>query len=178
MKFARAFRVVAGLLTATLVISCADKSPTTAPQADLIGALTGTVAGTLNAVVGKVLQCSPLPYASATKNIGPAGGFMVIGHHLFVVPPGALDHQVTITGVAPSDRTRSVQFSPAGLHFQHSAYLTLDYEGCGLLVNLLPKVAYTTDLLAILNFVPSLADTHDHLVTGQIDHFSRYATAY
>lgn len=176
MRASRAFRVVVGILGAALVASCADKSPTTppSPQADLIGGLLGTVTST----VGSVLQCTPLPYASATQTIGPAGGVMVIGHHTFVVPPYALPVPVTITAVAPSDHSRSVQFSPAGLHFNHSAYLTLDYSGCGLLVNLLPKVAYTTDLLQILSYVNSIADSRDHLVTGQIDHFSRYAAAY
>lgn len=176
MRASRAFRVFAGVAAATLIASCTDPSPTTAPKPsdNLIGGLLGTV----TSVVGDVLQCTPLPAASATQTIGPLGGVMVIGHHVFVVPPGALSSPVTITAVAPSDHSRSVQFSPAGLHFNHSAYLTLDYNGCGLLVNLLPKVAYTTDLLQILSYVNSIADSRDHLVTGQIDHFSRYAAAY
>lgn len=176
MSVSRTLRVLTGLLAAGVVLGGARKSPTTPPadQTDLIGDLPGIVTST----DGIVLQCTPLPYASLTRTIGPEGGVMVIGPHTFLVPPGALPAPVTITAVAPSDQSRSVRLSPEGLQFIHSAYLTLDYSGCGQRANLLPRVAPTTDLLQVLPYVPSVPDARDHLVTGQIDRFSRYAAAY
>ncbi len=43
----------------------------------------------------------------------------------------------------------------------------------------MPKqIAYTTDLLAILYYLPSLDDQASQTVTGQLQHFSDYALAW
>ena len=179
MKVTKALRPLVVLFACVLAASCGiEKSPTAPPtNPDLLGGLTGTVTNTLTSTLGAVLSCSKLPEYHASAVIGSAGGTLQIGPHTFTVPKGALKNDVTITAWAPSDHSRDIQFGPAGLQFSKSAALTIDYSGCGLLTGLLPKVAYTNDLLGILYYVPTLGQT-SHTVTGQIDHFSRYAAAY
>jgi hypothetical protein len=124
-----------------------------------------------------LLDCSPLPYASATKTIGPDGGTIVVGPHKFVVPEGALPAPVTITAEAPTSSRRVVEFAPEGLRFRKPASLTMSYEGCTLIGSLLPRIAYV-DGLNILYYLPSFPDANTETVTGMLQHFSQYAVAW
>src|SRR5262245_61028217 len=145
-------------------------APTTQPEF-LLGELTQRLG---------LLQCRPLPYAAATKTIGPAGGYIDIGPHRLVIPAGALNAPVTITAEAPVGTVNSVRFEPEGLEFEQSAYLTMSYANCDLLGRLLPKrIAYVTDDLgSILYYLLSLDNIWAKKVTGQLDHFSRYAVSW
>lgn len=126
-----------------------------------------------------LLTCDPLPEATASETIGPAGGILEVGPHRLFVPAGALDHAVTITAVAPSDTVNTVRFEPHGLHFERSAYLQMSYANCDLLYRWLPKrIAYTTDLLDILSFLSSWDNPLRQRVTGRLDHFSQYAVSW
>ncbi len=126
-----------------------------------------------------LLTCTPLPSDSVTQTIGPEGGTLLVGVDALTIPPGALDSAVTITAVAPSDTVNRVQFQPEGLTFQQPASLTMSYANCNLLGLTLPKqIAYTTDLLAILYYLPSVDDQASQTVTGQLQHFSDYALAW
>ena len=160
---------------ALLLLSCADPSPLgidsrgSRPQADLFGE---------SLPVG-LLTCTPLPYDSVTQTIGPDGGTLAVGAHTLTVPPGALDSAVSITAVAPSDTVNHVRFQPEGLTFQQPASLTLSYANCNLWGSLAPKrIAYTTDALLILEYLPSLDDLLAQTVTGRLEHFSEYAVAW
>src|SRR5438094_10172751 len=107
------------LVSLAAVLSCLpDRSPTAPavppPNASLLGGLLQATG---------LLQCTPLPYASTTKTIGPAGGIINVGPHTLVIPPGALSQNVTITAEAPSARVNSVRFTPQGLRFSVSAVL-------------------------------------------------------
>lgn len=159
------------LAFALAVVSCGDPSAPT-PQADLGGL------SLLPPPVG-LLVCAPLPADSVTQTIGPEGGTLGVGVHRLTVPAGALDSAVSITAVAPSDTVNRVRFQPEGLAFQQPASLTMSYANCDLLGSTLPKrVAYTTDLLAILEYLPSIDDFSSQVVTGQLGHFSDYAIAW
>ena len=126
-----------------------------------------------------LLQCQPLPAATATKVIGPNGGSIQVGPHSLWIPAGALDRNVTITAYAPSDDVNSVQFSPSGLEFDRSAWLTMSYANCSLLGVLLPKrIAYTSNLLDILYYILSIDNIFTRQVTGKVDHFSKYAVSW
>src|SRR6185295_19908172 len=106
---------------------------------------------------------------------------LTVGPHTLTVPAGALGAPVLITADAPVGTVNSVRFGPEGLQFAAGkpATLTLSYANCPLLGSLLPKrVAYTTDLLAILSYVTSLDDLLARKVTGSLAHFSRYAVAW
>ena len=126
-----------------------------------------------------LLTCTPLPYDSVTQTIGSEGGTIAVGGHTLTVPPQALDTDVTITAVAPSDTIRHVRFQPEGMQFAEPASLTLSYAGCSLLGSLAPKrIAYTTDALLILEYLPSLDDLSGQTVTAPLRHFSEYAVAW
>jgi hypothetical protein len=162
-------------------LSLASCSSLTDPTDPAPSALLGGN-GLLGTPIGEgLLACDPLPYASGSATIGAAGGTLVIGPHKLVVPAGALANPVLIQGEAPVGTVNSVQLQPEGLQFAAGkpAKLTLSYANCPLLGGLLPKrIAYTTDLLAILSYVTSLDDLLGRKVTGSLEHFSRYAVAW
>ena len=166
------------LLVALVVCACTDRAAISAPelapppaQASLIGGLLGAVG---------LLQCSDLPYASATQTIGSAGGTLRVGPHTLTVPTGALASPVAITGALVTGRgVNAVRFQPDGLRFQRSASLTMSYANCNLLGRLLPKrVAYVSDGLGILSYLLSLDNLLAKTVTGRVNHFSIYAVAW
>ena len=139
------------------------------PQGDLN--LWGSLSG--------LLQCSPLPADSVTQTIGPEGGRLQVGPHTLFVPPGALAEPVSITAVAPSDTVNRIVFQPAGLTFSRPAALTMSYANCGPLRLLLPKrIAYTTDVLEVLEYLTSFDAWWARSVIGRVNHFSTYAIAW
>lgn len=169
-------RKLAAVLTMALTLGCGTQAEMTGPGT---AASTSLVGGTVQGVSGALLTCTVLPYASSAQWIGPAGGSIAVGPHKLVIPRGALSQTVRITAEIPTDPVASVRFGPAGLRFAKPAAVTLSYGHCGGLGMLLPKqVAYTTDLLAILELLRSSDDLRAKKVTGKLDHFSRYAVAY
>lgn len=182
-------RLLSALLVTGLLLvsgSCStDHSPTGVTAAASAADSTLTVAGGQKDILGGLLRplgllrCDPLPEARATKVVGPYGGVLQVGPHTLWIPPGALDRQVTITAYAPSDDVNSVQFSPAGLKFDRSAWLSMSYANCNLLGRLLPKrIAYTNNLLEILYYILSLDNIFTKQVIGKVDHFSKYAVSW
>ena len=178
------------LLVVSLVLmagSCSpDQSPTgvSAPAA-AAGAGSAPVDGGQQGILGGLLRptgllrCEPLPEARATRTIGPEGGVIQVGPHSLWIPPGALKEQVTISAYAPSDDVNAIQFSPSGLEFEQSAWLTMSYANCNLLGRLLPKrIAYTTNLLDILYYILSIDNLFSKQVYGKVDHFSKYAVSW
>jgi hypothetical protein len=125
----------------------------------------------------ELLACEAQPYVTAETTVGPDGGSLKIGRHRLEIPRGALASQVRITGEQISGSVNSVRLSPEGLRFAKSARLTLSYRNCAS-VRLLKRVAYTNELLRILEVPPSEDYPEYEYVTGTIDHFSRYAVAY
>jgi hypothetical protein len=152
------------------LISAPESTPPT-PEASLIGDLLGATG---------LLQCSNLPYASATQTIGSAGGTIRVGPHTLTVPAGALSSPVAITGALVTGRgVNAVHFQPEGLRFERSASLTMSYANCNLLGRLLPKrIAYVSDGLSIISYLLSIDNLFAKQVTGRVDHFSNYAVAW
>lgn len=182
----KATRVLLIALLAVVAANCGEQSPT-GVTASSIGtpAATRVTTGRENSVVGDLLgglgllKCSPLPYDSASTVIGPWGGALRVGPQTLYVPPGALSHNVTITGVLSANTVNAIRFSPQGLTFNRPAYLTMTYANCNLLGRLLPKrIAYTTDLFQILEYILSIDNIFAKSVTGQVNHFSQYAVAW
>ena len=119
--------------------------------------------------------------AITKKTIGPAGGQIQVGRHVLVIPAGALSAPTLITAEAPSDPVASVRFSPEGLHFKEGspARLTLDYSNCPLgRLQILKRIAYTTERLNILSYLLSRDNLLLQRVSGDVEHFSRYAVAW
>lgn len=141
----------------------------------IVTGLVNTVDYTLSAVIG-LLVCEPEPYLSTVKTIGPDGGTIRVGSHWLVIPRNALRKKTVITAERPSDDVASVRFSPHGLKFARSAVLTLDYSHCS--YSAPNRVAYTDEMLNILEYPISFDDRRNEQVVSEIDHFSRYAVAY
>ncbi|HET8623914.1 MAG TPA: hypothetical protein VFM14_10155 [Gemmatimonadales bacterium] len=146
-------------------------SPSSATEqpAQLLGGVTNAASSLVLSAVD-LLTCTQQPYAKSTKVIGPEGGTIVVGNHSLFVPKGALNRKVQITAEQVRGSTNSVRFAPEGLRFARPAEVKLSYANCAQLP-LKKRVVYTDEL-------PSKDESRSRAVTGQIDHFSRYAVAY
>jgi hypothetical protein len=183
MRFRKSVRLLAAVFAINLVAaSCTPdvtNPPVTqapAPEADLIG---GTIER-LGGVVTGLLRCEPLPFVANQGVFGPNGGTLRLGEHALVIPRGALSSVVTIRAERPADGVASIRFYPEGLRFARPAALTMSYSNCNLVAGLLtPKrIAYTTEGLRILEYIPSVDNVLARRVTGRLDHFSRYAVSW
>ena len=126
-----------------------------------------------------VVRCTPSAYDSVTQTVGPGGGTIHVGATTLSVPAGALDTAVSITAVAPSDTVSHVRFEPQGLTFLQPASLTMSYANCNTTQSTAPRrIAYTTEALQILEYLPSVDDVSTQTVTGELHHFSDYAIAW
>ena len=187
MKWPLRFSVLGLGLVLALGLGCttSDSGPTEVPLAASEGRRESDRDGGSTRKGGKgavpqmpeLLACEAQPYAVAEKTVGPDGGSLRIGRHRLEIPRGALASQVRITGEQVSGSVNSVRLSPEGLRFAKPARLILDYRNCAS-VRLLKRVAYTSELLRILEVPPSEDYPEYEYVTGEIDHFSRYAVAY
>ena len=169
VRYARLVSVFVLLGIGLLCGSClSDRSPPT-----------GITAEFSTQAPSGLLQCTKLAASSVKQTIGTAGGTMQIGPHVFVVPSGALAQPVTISAKTAGGTGNAVDFKPVGLAFLKPASLVLSYANCSTTGSSTSKqVAYTTDSLAILYYVPSSDNTSGQQVTGQIQHFSNYAIAW
>ena len=169
IRYARLVPVFVVLALGVLCGSClSDRSPPT-----------GITAAFSTQAPSGLLQCTKLAASSVKHTIGTAGGTMWIGPHVFVVPSGALAQPVTINAKTAGGTGNAVEFKPVGLVFLKPAYLVLSYANCSTVGSSTSKqVAYTTDSLAILYYVPSSDNGSGQQVTGQISHFSNYAIAW
>jgi hypothetical protein len=174
MKWPLRYSVPGLVLVLTLGLGCTTdvSAPTEVPVAASRGQL-----GTISPIAPELLTCKAQSYVVAEKIIGPRGGSLRIGRHRLEIPRGALASKVRITGEQVSGSVNSVRLSPEGLRFAKPARLTLSYDNCAS-VRLLKRVAYTSELLRILEVPPSEDYPEYEYVTGAIDHFSRYAVAY
>jgi hypothetical protein len=171
-------RVISALvLVATTLSSCStvDAPTAPAPGPEASSLQLPVVGGLLNGL----LACDRQPYARTVQVVGPLGGTIQVGKHRLTIPMGALSQPVTITAEAPSDLVASVRFSPEGLRFGRPATVTLDYSSCPLgRLRLLKRVAYTTERLEILSYLLSRDNLLLMRVSGELEHFSRYAVAW
>jgi hypothetical protein len=175
MKWPRWFHVSGSLLVLLLGVSCATGEGTlTEPPPEVSQSVERPK---ISPVMPVLLLCEPQEYVSASKTIGPQGGSLRFGRHRLEIPRGALTSRVTIKAEQVTGLVNSVRLSPEGLQFARPARLTLEYRNCAA-TGLPKRVAYTDELLRILE-MPSSEDYPKYeYVTGEIDHFSRYAVAY
>ena len=169
IRYARLVPVFVVLALGVLCGSClSDRSPPT-----------GITAAFSTQAPSGLLQCTKLAASSVKQTIGTAGGTMWIGPHVFVVPSGALAQPVTINAKTAGGTGNAVEFKPVGLVFLKPVYLVLSYANCGTAGSSTSKqLAYTTDSLTIIYYVPSQDDSSAQRVTGRIDHFSDFAVAW
>ena len=173
--------LAAGLTLALSFAGCSDAGRTAGPEEGpgFLPSQQSLLEG--NGLLGGLLACTPLPEATASGVIGPAGGTLRVGPHVLTIPAGALSDTVTITALAPSEAVNSITFAPHGLVFNLAArpVLGMSYANCPLLGQLLPKrIVYTSDLLEILEVLTSIDNLLAKRVSAPLDHFSRYAVAW
>lgn len=168
------------LILATGLTSCTSGDSPTAPGAvSVVDTQANLRLPIVTPLLNGLLACNRQDYGFTRKVVGPAGGTVQVNGHVLRIPAGALSRDVTITATAPADYVASVQFQPEGLQFARPARLTLDYSDCPLgRLNLLKRVAYTTDGLDIIALLLSQDDILRMRVSANLDHFSRYAVAW
>lgn len=166
----RALLLIAAIAAAW---SCADPSPVGVEPSG-----PGLEAAALKPVSSALVQCRSLRADSVTQVIGPEGGELNVGPHTLDVPPGALSDTVRITAVAPSETVRLIRFMPEGLVFQKPASLSLSYKNCKIPAGTSPRIAYLSDTLSVVAYMPSIADQWAQWVITDLSHFSNYAVAW
>ena len=180
----RALRPLAvGLVVGLIAFGC-DRSPTSAPTLPLLVAQSST------SKYSALVPCSQ-SYDSVTGLIGPAGGSLVVGHHILYVDALALTNTVSITAVAPAGPVRWVRFQPDGLVFRTNpkdgwgAVLYTSYRDCGVLTSVTPRIAQVTDSLTVLGYLATSVKIKNNLwsqgqqfVAAALPHFSNYAVAW
>jgi len=128
---------------------------------------------------GGVDSCSTVLVGMIRQTVGPAGGVVALGPARLTIPPGALSAPVTIQAQIPAGYSGNyIQFKPDRVVFQQPASLTISYSNCSLAKVTQLKVAQVSDMLQIIQYVPSTNDLDAHTVTGQLQHFSNYAVAW
>jgi hypothetical protein len=168
----RGIAAAAVLAALALGVGCTSNEGPVAPSVEPPSLLLGELLS-----ITDLLTCSPQPYAATTSVVGREGGVVTVGSHVLTIPAGALGQRVTIKAEQMRGSVNSVRLSPEGLRFAKPAQLTMSYRNCALV--LFPKrIAYTTELLKVLQLLPSLDLFGSKVVTSPIDHFSRYVVAY
>src|SRR5216110_1396403 len=135
------------------------------------------LAALLVAVTAAALSCAD--HSTTGPTASPAGGVVARGPARLTIPPGALSAPVTIQAQIPAGYSGNyIQFKPDRVVFQQPASLTISYSNCSLVNATQLKVAQVSDMLQIIQYVPSTNDLDAHTVTGQLQHFSNYAVAW
>lgn len=180
MKPLRSFRALFAALLLVVSAACSEQTPTVAPapapELSLTGDLSGSLTSLLPPVKG-VLECTVTESHKTTQVVGPSGGTIQVGPHSLHIPANALSSDQKITATAPAGNHVEVQFKPHGLKFNRPTYLTMSYKACGLVGQLLPRIAYVDDNLNILEVLLTVPDVLRQTVTGTTDHFSSYMLA-
>jgi len=166
-------------------LSCADHGITTSPS---IGAPLFQTSATLKkggggggggGGNGGVDSCSTVIVGMIRQTVGRAGGVIALGPARLTIPPGALSAPVTIQAQIPAGYSGNyIQFKPDKVVFNQPASLTISYSNCSLANATQLKVAQVSDVLQIIQYVPSTNNLDAHTVTGQLQHFSNYAVAW
>ena len=186
---------LAALLVAVTAaaLGCADHSTTGPTASPAVGAIARIAAPVLQASrkgggggggggsggSGGVDSCSTVLVGMIRQTVGPAGGVVALGPARLTIPPGALSAPVTIQAQIPAGYSGNyIQFKPDRVVFQQPASLTISYSNCSLAKVTQLKVAQVSDMLQIIQYVPSTNDLGGLTVTGQLQHFSNYAVAW
>jgi hypothetical protein len=180
MRLHRRWPSLSILLAFVVGVSCTpgDLGPTEAsvPASESIGL--PAPPGSIDTITtANLLFCSEQRYEKTTKRVGPKGDKIGFGRHVLTIPEGALSKNVTIVAEQLTGSVNSVRLSPDGLRFAKPARLRLEYGNCPS-IRQEKRVAYTDELLRVLELPPSEDYPEYEYVTAEIEHFSRYAVAY
>lgn len=120
------------------------------------------------------LNCIPSATATGSMTIGAEGGELVIGTHRLVIPPGAVDKRILITGTVPEGKPFEIQLEPHGLQFRKAAGLVLDASSC----TEVPDIVYLIDQVNVSEPIEATYSSWWKTIACPIWHFSGYAIAF
>lgn len=129
-------------------------------------------------VTAAVLRCEPTRRESETRTVGPKGGTLNIGPHRLVIPAGALDREVAITGTAPSNPAVNLEFAPHGLQFKRPVEMVIDYGKCLVPDDVELGVVYMLNGWRPVEKMPSSDARKDRRISALTDHFSGYVVGW
>lgn len=163
----RLFLIVACSLVTSGIFACGDVA--TAPQGPEFARVPVTPPPTFT-------RCQYKTYGVTSGLIGPGGGRLKVGGHVFLVPAGALKATTLITMETPAGSTRRVVFGPEGLTFaaDKPAHLIMSYQDCTIAPGANQAVAYVNDSFVILETTPSVSNPASFTVDSKLTHFSNY----
>lgn len=119
------------------------------------------------------LNCIPTSSSEGTAIIGPTGGTLTVGTHRLIVPAGALDEEIEISGTIPEGLPFQIDLQPHGLQFRKAAGLILDASSC----LSVPDIVYLIDQTTISEPIEATYSTWWMTIACPIWHFSGYAIA-
>jgi hypothetical protein len=128
---------------------------------------------TPDALSGKFVpaNCSPRHTSQQSALIGPSGGILRIGPHLLIIPAGALNRKVLISGTVPEGRPFQIDLQPHGLQFRKAAGLILDASSC---IDV-PDIVYLIDQYTQSPPIRAIYSEWWKTIACPIWHFSGYA---
>jgi hypothetical protein len=171
-------KLILAALALAAVVACTGDSPT-GPVAQAPAATRNTYPGshrTRDALSGKFVpaNCTPKNAAEGTALIGPRGGVLNIGTHRLIIPAGALDRTVQISGSVPAGKPFEVDLQPHGLRFRKAAGLILDATSC----TDVPPIVYLIDQYTVTPPIPAFYSNWWKAIACPIWHFSGYMVAF
>jgi hypothetical protein len=116
------------------------------------------------------LACTIEASLHGSAKIGASGGILLIGKNVLIVPPGALNREVEISGTVSAGNEFKIDFQPHGLQFKKPAGLILDASDCGTA----PNVIYLDEQGGIAQRITAIFSNWWHLIAAPLDHFSTY----
>jgi hypothetical protein len=121
------------------------------------------------------LSCRQVGRQTASQVIGRSGGTIVIGPNRLTIPRYALSGNVRITATILNEGVNRVRLQPHGLEFLVPATLEMDYKHCSVPSFFIPRIAYVTSSLSILDLLPTIPNFSAKKATAYLFHFSDYA---
>ena len=119
--------------------------------------------------------CTPRDPQYGTATVGPSGGELDVGPHRLIIPPGALQQTVQISGTVVEDSSSPrIDLQPHGLQFKKPAGLILDATNC----TDVPDIVYINEIGVVSDPIPAVYSNWWHTIAAPINHFSGYEVAF
>jgi len=122
-----------------------------------------------------LIGCTPRDPQYGTATIGSNGGELVIGPHRLIIPPGALQQTVEVSGTIVEDSPNPrIDLEPHGLQFKKPAGLILDASNC----TDVPDIVYINEIGVVSDPILAVYSNWWHTIAAPINHFSGYMVAF
>jgi hypothetical protein len=124
---------------------------------------------------GGMIGCTPRDPQYGRATIGPSGGELDVGPHRLIIPPGALQQTVEVSGTIVEDSPNPrIDLEPHGLQFNKPAGLILDASNC----TDVPDIVYINEVGVVSDPILAVYSNWWHTIAAPINHFSGYMVAF